>query len=861
MRSSSSCRAGRPFRASLARSARAPGRTLGAGLLLSFALSAFASEVVIHPGERLAEALERFRAAGVAVAYSTQLVPPRLRVREVPRGDDSATRLRRLLAPHGLGLRIVDGLHLVVRDASQRGSSPTGTIVVIGKDRDSQRSLDRLQVTMGVASFVPDDVAPGVWRLAGLSPRAHEVVVSAPGYQDQTHRVDVGAGQTRVLVAELAEQPTSLPDMVVATSRYRLPQDIVGTRFMLDPQTVESLPDFGDDPLRAVHRLPGVAAGGVSARSHVRGGADDETEIVLNGARLLDPFHVRDYQSLFSAIDLRAVEAVDVYTGGFPVDRGERMSGLILLESARPTRSAATEIGLGVLNTSLLSTGWFNDAGASWLVSARSGNLEHLIDRKYGEPAYRDLFAEIAGDTRFGRLSGNVLFADDRVSIFFENETDEIESSVDRTRAAQGWVRLQTELSPTLTVDTVIDFADLQSRGDALLDDEERLVATASDRRDTQAFGMRQDWTWQAADDHRLQWGYEWRRLDGRYRYDAEAEYFGFTRLLTDSDTELVRSVDLAVEGDSGSFYLSDRWQAAERLVIEAGLRWDGQDYERQSSSNRWSPRVSALWQMTPATEFRAGWGQFRQAQAPWELPIEDGVTRLSEPQRADQIILGLRHTLNSGVSLRLEAFEKRVDSPWTRYENLYNPRALVPELEPDRVTVDPDEARARGLEVGVAGAARGTVDWWAHYTLSQVTDRIDGRNIPRAWDQRHAFQAGAVWRPGQWELGAAFGAHSGWPITTLALTDAEEPALIVGARNRERLSTFFSLDLRVSRDIAVRHGRLNVYFELSNASDRRNDCCRDFDLLEDDDGLLLLERQKDYWLPLLPTAGLRWTF
>ena len=49
--------------------------------------------------------------------------------------------------------------------------------------------------------------------------------------------------------------------------------------------------------------------------------------------RLFDPFHVRDYQNIFSAIDSRAIDGVEVYTGGFPVRFGDRMSGVVLMES------------------------------------------------------------------------------------------------------------------------------------------------------------------------------------------------------------------------------------------------------------------------------------------------------------------------------------------------------------------------------------------------------------------------------------------------------------------------------------------------------------------------------------------------
>ena len=63
------------------------------------------------------------------------------------------------------------------------------------------------------------------------------------------------------------------------------------------------LPDLGDDPLRAVARLPGVASSDFSAKANMRGGETDETLFRFDGLRLQNPFHLKDFQSVFSTID------------------------------------------------------------------------------------------------------------------------------------------------------------------------------------------------------------------------------------------------------------------------------------------------------------------------------------------------------------------------------------------------------------------------------------------------------------------------------------------------------------------------------------------------------------------------------
>ena len=101
----------------------------------------------------------------------------------------------------------------------------------------------------------------------------------------------------------------------VTASRYIL---FSNSQFFIDQRAIQALPDLGEDPIRSVHRLPGAAASGLSSRSHFRGGEHNETAIFLNGLQLMDPFHIRNYHSIFSSIDARAISGVEAYTGGFP---------------------------------------------------------------------------------------------------------------------------------------------------------------------------------------------------------------------------------------------------------------------------------------------------------------------------------------------------------------------------------------------------------------------------------------------------------------------------------------------------------------------------------------------------------------
>ena len=85
--------------------------------------------------------------------------------------------------------------------------------------------------------------------------------------------------------------------------------------------------------------------------------------------------------------------------------------------------------------------------------------------------------------------------------------------------------------------------------------------------------------------------------------------------------------------------------------------------------------------------------------------------------------------------------------------------------------------------------------------------------------------------------------------------------AIVVGPRNGNRFRSFVSLDLRAGYRWPLPRGQLNAFVEISNAANRKNPCCIDFDLDVDDTGRVQLEQTEEFWLPLLPAVGLLWEF
>ena len=672
---------------------------------------------------------------------------------------------------------------------------------------------------------------------------------------------DSGAGRSSknesVPTTEALRIADPLETVIVSASRYAISRDIAASKFSVDQRTIQNMPDVGEDPIRVTQRLPGAAASGASAIAHFRGGEAGEIGIMLNGQWLFDPFHIRDYQNIFSAIDARAIEGVEIYTGGFPVRYGDRMSGLVLMDSIESEQSRHSEIGISVFNTSMLTAG--GSGNKSWLLSARRGNLDIVIDPRFGQPSYFDVFGEFAYEfTPRTRLSFNVLYANDAIDLVLETEPTERDEISSDTRNTQLWLRLDSRWSDTLTSTTVLSSVNYSNRRRGFTNDREKMVATVEDNREIQQLGIRQDWLWSPTDAHWTQWGISAITGEASYVYFGVAEYFALQALYENQPLNISRSVSARPKGGSYAIYFSDRWRLSDKSTVEWGIRWDDQTYTDLSSDSQLSPRFNYLYRLGDKTELRASIGRYFQSQPIQSLQVEDGVTNFWPAQRADHFILGVRHLLSNETSLRLEIFYKDIGKVRPRFENLFDPLGLMPELQQDRVRLDPVSARARGIEVS-ADRSMGRFGWWGSYTWSNVTDEIDGADVPRSWDQRHSVQGGFDWKNDRWNFSAAASVHSGWPTTELSLT--EDGIAVPGSRNASQHGTYASLDMRLSRRFELKRGSLLAFVEVSNILNRRNECCLDWDLEENIAGEDVLERGQDYWMPLLPAIGVLWEF
>lgn len=656
--------------------------------------------------------------------------------------------------------------------------------------------------------------------------------------------------------AQAAPGPQPLTEVVVSTSRYVAGADTPPESFVLAGSDLAAQPSLGDDSLRALARLPGMAQSGLSAQSNVRGGEAGEVLTLLDGYPLRQAFHAPAYQSLFSILDPGVIDSAQVYTGGFPARYGNRMSGVFDLTTIDGRTLPKQALGLSFFNATAMQAGVLPSIGTDYLVAGRVGTLKPFIQAfspRVGSPSYSDALGRVGiGDASRLRVTGNFLWARDELSISSRSrgERAEIES-----RSRYIWLRAEREWSEDLSASLWLGHTLIDSVRQGTLDSAGIARGSVLDSRASEFGDLRGQLEWQMAPAHYVEVGFEGTHEEADYRYASTAEYSAPIMSLFDLPAVSSTEASFSTSRDRVALFGTHRWQLTNAVTTELGLRM--QRLLTNGGRADWmeDPRLSVRVQLTGMTTLRAHWGRFHQADEVHELAVDEGLTAFTPPQRSDQLIIGLEHRFDNAITLRVEGFRKDQSTPRPRFENTLSSLWALPEIAPDRTRVEPQFAEIRGMEL-LASQQTPHSTRWASLVWSVAEDEIGGREVPRGWDQTWSVAAGLELRGSRWRAGAVATAHRGWPRTDLVLTDGE---LQLGDRNGKRFPIYATLDLRAERWHTAWGGTLAYAVEITNALNRRNRCCTELSSIELPDGTSQIASRERAWLPLIPSLSVRW--
>jgi hypothetical protein len=806
----------------------------------------------------LAEVLSELQVRGLRLLFSTELVPAGLLVAVEPApGLEPRHLLEELLAPHGLAVVDGQGGFLVVVRADDLASDCAlrGSVRAAGNGAPVGGAEVRLVESGRSVRAGPG----GRFSMPGIAPGSYTVEAQAGGFLPETlSGVRLAPRQVLDLSFELAPIPVTMEAIRVTPQPERV---VLGSHESLSADEVGRLPQLGDDVLRAAASLPGVVGDDRQASLHIRGGDASEVLILLDGLRLIQPYHLGTVTRSFGVVDSQLIESAQLFTGSFPVEYGGRMSGVIDLASASPGGELTYLLSAGSVNARGSAQGSLPDGGR-WLVSGRRWYPDQFLDLVSVdglnlEPAYYDLLAKVQLDLGPSQSLSTYLFhANDEAELTAES-SERLDA---RGASGYAWANYDRLWSRRFSSESALSLGRVVSHRQGSIHEPDSGPFEVDDARELLLAGLKHSWSLELSPRHEIDGGVEAQRLNTDYQYFDRREAIALAGVALVTER---RELDLRRTGWDLSAYLAHRFRPLPRLTVETGLRWDEQTWA-PSESEQFAPRFNLALSLGRGTTLRAGWGRFYQAQGIHELEVEDGETGYYPAQLATHVTLGLERRLPRSLTFKAELYRKELTEPRPHYENLLDPLDLFPEARSDRVRVEPERGLAQGLELSLRRAGAGRLTGWVGYSLARAEELEAGRWVARGWDQRHSvdFSLDLRWR-NDWTFTASGLYHSGRPTTGLSIVGgggAGEAFVVLGARNGERLPAFARLDLRVSRRLRLGGQELRLQGELFNLLNRRNVCCvESYELVPGAGGEPSLRTVEGLGLRLTPTIGIAW--
>lgn len=568
------------------------------------------------------------------------------------------------------------------------------------------------------------------------------------GYEPYT--VALSAVRDTTLNIALQPDPSSLSEAVVrGYNETGIHSSQMGVMEIQQPEIRNTPVPLGEpDVLKTLQMLPGVQAGSDGFSGvHVRGGGQDETSYLMDGAPMYNVSHVLGLLSSFAP---EAVKKVTLYKGPFPARFGGRVSGIVdVRTNDGDMHRTKGSVSVGLLTDRLHVEGPVIEDKLTYSVTARALHTFIL------GPVLK--WCGIGMNYWFYDLSGKLTWQmspDDRIYLSAYSGDDRFRYEIpasEGSRAEMNWgnkivsARWAHSFDAPVFLDVsawwtnyryVSDWSVLSSGADG-----EVLKRTDSKNRSAiMDIGGSAGVEWRISERHHLRGGMS---IVG-HRYNPQS--YVSVSAESDGKTQSFQS-GLATSGWENSLYLEDNLSLG-RFTLDIGLRGV------QMTSGR-----NVYWSVEPRAALGADFGKGfgaklaagRSSQyvhlltssmkilaAPSDMWVP--VTGKIRPVIGDTVSAGAYWSGLEGWEFSAEAYVKHTDNVIDYKDGVSSVASLKGSID-DLVSVG--EARSAGLELFVRKTA-GKATGWLGYTLSKTDRRYPdgsinfGRWFPDTYDRRH---------------------------------------------------------------------------------------------------------------------------
>lgn len=715
----------------------------------------------------------------------------------------------------------------------------------------------------------------GYFAISKITPGDYLLMVTYLGYDTLQMSVSVRKNEIISKQLYLKKGAYMLEQVQVSAARQEARTETTTSVVKLTAKQINKIPSLGGKPDLAQYLqvLPGVVfTGDQGGQLYIRGGSPIQNKVLLDGMIIYNPFHSI---GLFSVFDTDILRNADVYTGGFGAEYGGRISSVMDITTRDGNKTKISgRVGASTFGANLMIEGPLKKmkeggkGSSSFIFSAKNSYLEQSSQIFYdyidtaGLPFnYTDLYGKIS------LMSAN----GSKVNFFgfsYNDRVNNYKSLSDFSWNAYGGgtnFLVIPGSSPVLMEGHVA-----YSAYEISLEEENNLPRESS----IGGFNMGLDFT---------------------YFIGKDGLKYGFEILGFKTDYIFYNSLGLKISQEENTTEIGAYVKYKKTIgnfLLEPSFRFQ---WYASLSDLSLEPRLAMKYNVSDKFRVKFAGGFYSQnlisarndrdvvnlfygfLSGPDNLPDEFNDKDITHKlQKAAHAILGFEYDLTNFITMNLEGYYK----DFSQLTNIN--RTKMFDDNSDNINVPDQLKKDFTIEDGYATGADVTFKYennqfyfWAVYSLGYVIRRyedVEGNLVEYHphYDRRHNVNLVATYTFGgkkDWEVNARWNFGSGFPFTlsqgyyeSLPFSEGiyddyttanGDLGIIYDELNAGRLSTYHRFDAGIKKNFTLgRYTKLEATASVTNIYNREN--------------IFYVERlsgQKIYQLPIMPSAGLNFSF
>lgn len=803
--------------------------------------------------------------------------------------------LRRLLSLF-CGVLVLACVPTVARGQMHRVSG-------IVRDASTDERLPYVNVAVKGLTVGTSTNDQGEFTLA-LKPGTYEFLLNLVGYRTETRKIVVGASD-QALIIRLTPTDILLQEVTVYSSASSQVRQTDVSALALQGQRLVETTSVIPDVFRSIQTLPGISSNNeFSAKFNVRGGTSDENLVLVNGAQVYEPFHVKEAPNASIGIfNIDLMRKVTLVTGGFSARYGDRMSSVMDIEY----RDGSRERLQGAASLSMIGVDAFLEgpvgSRGSFIVGARKSYVEYAMSFLNVDDAVHPSFYDVQGVLSYSlspsdKLQFEFIHAGDRFTFdpttttsgpasysgtykgksalfresgsSYEDENARYVSNlfdIQSTHVVSSGTLLRSELSLYEQIEKEYSYntnnfsRDIQSTTSYFYRSTREQVYSNNLTVRTLEAKSAAAIQWTPYYETNLGVSYQTilfnQNLMDRRTINERSNTVQYPD--TTSTMRIEDAVDAADEQiDAKSFkvavFAENVFQLSERLLLNAGGRIDYFGINRDFNL---SPRLNVAYRLFEQTTVRAAWGFYYQSPIYRQLAYSFASDTNTKAQKSIHTIVGAEHTIlfddggSKTLTVKLEAFYKQ-------YENLISSART----SSGRITYsrrNDATGSARGVDVYLALSLPRFIGWVSYGLLNAREDLLADKigEYPRFTDQRHTLSFVTDWDLGSgWSNNLRIQYGSGYAYTpSIAQYNASAKRWdwVQGPKNSGTLRPYRCVEIRATKEFHVFDLSASAFLDISNALDFKN--VQSYRYRFNSNGQPYVQ-EMTLW-PILPTLGL----